>query len=502
MARSETRRATEDAAASMPPAALAATFLDASLSQARDVNWDEVGYDNVPDEAHVAGERRRLQRELRSLIKKTTAEQSKFYEAQTEAVQTVLDESADLLKQTRQTTEAAIDAALVIRVSELAYKRTTHFLSDRTGDAGVNLDDLVARCRDYMRFGRGITDRGCPDLSPAQRKRRRVEALAHRDGGGGGERRRGQLNGASSGAASAESDEDVVVDGVRTGRPEEEEDESDDDDDGGSGRRRPERLDWTHFGQYACLPHTRRPGLARFLPRTPLSADEKTRVLRKRAAALRVHELQEVRPQVLQAHDLGASQNSDLTALATDILRQLRRAVERGQAQVQSEYEQMDEDGLLGAEDDEDGRQRQLQTLMDRYGIRSDGGADLIRFAVNPRSFAQTVENFFYISFLVRDGRVGLGSDDNGLPSICRCSFCCRVFSASVPDNIDPTSEEEIESAKEANNREDTQKHQLILSIDMAMWRDMTATFNIKESMIAHRDAPSASHPGGRAWFS
>lgn len=39
-------------------------------------------------------------------------------------------------------------------------------------------------------------------------------------------------------------------------------------------------------------------------------------------------------------------------------------------------------------------------------------------FALNPTSFSQSVENLFYISFLVYDGRVGINFDDDGVPVI------------------------------------------------------------------------------------
>ncbi|EFX03057.1 nuclear protein qri2 [Grosmannia clavigera kw1407] len=417
-------------------------------------SWDGANTDQMLGVEQSLEDRRRLQQGFRSLIKQTTTDQTRFLDAKAEALHTVLEESDTLLQRTKQTSEAAIDAALVIRISELAYKRTTHFLADRADDSGVNLEDFVSRCKDYMQFGRGIDDEGSPDLSREQRRRRKVEAAAHRQGG---------------------------REEVHDGNEEDEAQGTDDDDDeaGTSSSAAKADLDWTHFGQYACLPHVRRPGLARFLPRATLAGDEKTRVvMRKRTAALRLNELQEVRPQVLRPGDLNVSQNSDLTALATDILQQLRRAAEHGQAKVQRAYEQAGGDG-----DDEDD-EALLRRLMDRYGIRSDGGVDLIRFAINPRSFAQTVENFFYISFLVRDGRVGLAYDDNGLPSIY------------------PISEEDTETAKDSSGpEEDTRKHQLILSMDMAMWRDVIETFNIKKPMIAHREIAGEKHPNGRAWF-
>jgi Nse4 C-terminal len=40
-------------------------------------------------------------------------------------------------------------------------------------------------------------------------------------------------------------------------------------------------------------------------------------------------------------------------------------------------------------------------------------GVILFEFVINPQSFAQTIENLFYVSFLVRDGKAAIEPDEN-----------------------------------------------------------------------------------------
>ncbi|CAK7274842.1 hypothetical protein SEPCBS119000_006379, partial [Sporothrix epigloea] len=276
----------------------------------------------------------------------------------------------------------------------------------------------------------------------------------------------------------------------------------------GAGQRRAawEPLDWEHFGQYACLPRSRRPAFARFMPRMPPpDDDDKARVQRKRTAALRLAELREVRPQVLQADELAATKKSDniLTTLATDILQQLRRAVARGSELVR----RIQESGLGGSNDETDeSRDESVRQLLAQIGIHSNGGVDLIRFAVNPLSFSQTVENLFYISFLVRDGRAGLTYDRTGLPSIFPTEAedggggRVREINGSRPRGSGPR-RRRADADEENDEPEDTQRHQMILSIDMAMWKQMIELFQIEAPMIEHRETAQPLHPSGQAWF-
>jgi non-structural maintenance of chromosomes element 4 len=47
------------------------------------------------------------------------------------------------------------------------------------------------------------------------------------------------------------------------------------------------------------------------------------------------------------------------------------------------------------------------------------GNINLFRFIVNPKDFGQSVENMFYLSFLIRDGRCAL-TIETGEPIICQ----------------------------------------------------------------------------------
>ncbi|KAL8387505.1 hypothetical protein RB595_009859 [Gaeumannomyces hyphopodioides] len=376
-------------------------------------------------------ERREIQRHVRDLMRKTAENQEDLLSARPTLYAEMLREADDYIHQIKQTFEATVDSRLILNVAETAYRRSNRLTAGAGTIGGVDVDELVSKCITYMKHGRGIADDSHAELSSTQHRRRRRTAA-----GGSGSR------------------------------------DEDGDEDGDDG----DTLNWAHFGKYACVPYVRRPALPGLLL-GPLSVERKARKVAKRTAPLRINSLHEVRPEVLDPEAMQAGANAekgDLTATCTRIFRLLCTAVTEGQqACIRAVEEELPEH----LREDEDAR----RPLYDRFALRDTGGIDLLRFAVNPRSFAQTVENMFYISFLIRDGKVNLDFDDDGLPSI-----------SAVDDDDDG----------ESTERSNPTRHQAIIELDQAKWREVIDVFNITESIIPHRADADHSGPGARGWYS
>ncbi|KAG6098007.1 hypothetical protein E4U30_000133 [Claviceps sp. LM220 group G6] len=368
-------------------------------------------------------ERRLLQKDLRDLLKEVNENAEEYLQDDSRGLHDAILKANELSKKVRQTTEAAIDSRLLVSTTDLSYRKALRLAHGKYSE-GIDVDEFVSKAITYMRHGAGIMDDDAPDLSSTQRQRRTVTR---------------RISGRQDDAD--EYDDEVGDDG--------------------------DMMNWPHLGRFACLPNIRRPAMPGFLL-GPLSVEKRARKLTKRSAPFRPDELKETRPEVLNVDEMAKKEN-DLTAMCTDILQRLHTM----QAQTQGAVADLIDDDMEDAE---------KTRLMHQHGLRSTGGIDLMRFVVNPYSFGQTVENMFYVSFLIRDARIEIELDEHGLPAI-------------APVERDP-------SGDETQPRHGASKHQAILSMDEETWREIIDVFQITQPMIPHRQQAGQEEPGARGWYS
>ena len=311
--------------------------------------------DDVYNPDQPLEERRRVQRGLRNLLQDVTDNSEQYLESDSHGIDDAILKANECFKKVRRPGEAASDSRLLVTTTDLSYRKTLR-LTQGSFSQGVDVDEFVSKCITYMRQGRGIEDDEAPELSSTQRHRRRSRP---RD--------------------DPEEDGDVGDEG--------------------------DMMNWPHLGRFAALPYIRRPALPGFLL-GPLSVEKKVRKITKRSAPFRPNNLAETRPEVLNASDFATKEN-DLTAICGKILQQLQA--------VQADAQQRVADIIEADESMDDSKQTEI---MHQHGLRSTGGIDVMRFVVNPKSFGQTVENMFYVSFLIRDGRVEIDYDENDLPAL------------------------------------------------------------------------------------
>ncbi|KAK4453503.1 Nse4 C-terminal-domain-containing protein [Podospora aff. communis PSN243] len=384
---------------------------------------DRDAYD--PDQSMQ--ERRQIQRTLRGLQQEMRENPDEFLQADPTALLTYLTKSDSVMKNVKQTVEAAIDSRGLVIAADLSARRVAR-LTSGTAANGVDVDEFVSKCISYMRHGGGIEDDNAQELSSTQRRRRQPNH-----------------------DAMGPDDEDEVG------------------DDG-------DMENWAHLGRFAIIPNIRRPALPGFLM-GPLSIEKKARKTAVRSAPFKVSTLREVRPEALRVEDLKKSDKNDLAGICRRIHELLVKVQADAQESAEHECTELYNEGLPEEEQD-----RREAEIMERHGLRQTGGICLLRFVVNPKSFGQTVENLFYVSFLIRDRHIMLQFDDMGRPSIA------------------PTPEEMKNGTTQTKHA--PQRHQSIMSLDMDIWRDIIDAFSIEKSMIPHRQEEDNSGPGARGWYS
>lgn len=254
----------------------------------------------------------------------------------------------------KQTSDATLDSRLLVTAADLSYRKAAQ-LALGDGSAALDVDEFVSKCISFMRRGPG----GEND-APTSTQRRRNRASGLRD-----------------------------------------------DNDAEAGGDEGDALDWDWLGRGACFSSNSRPGLSGFLL-GPLSVQKRARQMtQRRARQEQIDPTQVVRPNELKDADLDKQETANLTQLCAEIRQTLINHLAESEKNASNELSQHD-----GLTEDE------KQEVMDKHGIADNGGIPLFRFCINPRSFGQTVENFFYVSFLIRDGYVGVYEDSNNIPTL------------------------------------------------------------------------------------
>ena len=175
-----------------------------------------------------------------------------------------------------------------------------------------------------------------------------------------------------------------------------------------------EALDLEYLGRHACFPHNSRPPTGSFLL-GPLSVEKRQRMqTQRRARQEKDTTTREARPEALTRSDLNQGDEKGLVTICNGIHKQLKKHC----AQVSQTLES------AGFTSVEQLHTREGQSMMKKHRIADTGGVSLFDFVLNPRSFGQTIENLFYVSFLIKEGSFGIQNDSRDLPTISTSPSC------------------------------------------------------------------------------
>ncbi|KAM5250479.1 EP300-interacting inhibitor of differentiation 3 [Hipposideros larvatus] len=100
-----------------------------------------------------------------------------------------------------------------------------------------------------------------------------------------------------------------------------------------------------------------------------------------------------------------------------------------------------------------------LQMYFRKY---PDTPMSYFEFVIDPNSFSRTVENIFYVSFIIRDGFARIRLDQDRLPI------------------LEPINNQ----TSEGNDSSSYGRKQGVISLSLQDWRNIVATFEISEAMI------------------
>jgi len=111
--------------------------------------------------------------------------------------------------------------------------------------------------------------------------------------------------------------------------------------------------------------------------------------------------------------------------------------------------------------------------------LEATGEINLFKFIINPDDYAQSVENLFYLSFLIRDGSCSLDVE-SGEPKICGAEK--------------PTQQEYDDGLT---------RRQFVFEFDQETWKRAIEVFNITECIVPARakDSGVTKITGKKGWY-
>lgn len=307
-------------------------------------------------------ERREIRKSMRDLTKELTDSRNDLLRPENNKLREHILRADENYKRVKQTSDATIDSSFLVEAGDLTFRRSRAANFGSNGSTGIDVEEFVGKCLAFMRDG------DTQDQAYAQRRRRATQ-INDNDGDG--------------------------------------DNEADDGD----------AVNWSWLGARACFPVIRRPSTKSFLL-GPLSVE-------KRARARAVRQQREKRPlpgtatqaQELKADELNRNEDANLVVQCNKVLENHESSIELAKHRGAELWDQAAE---MTEEEAEQKGLSEADILRDT-GLSEDGnGLSLLKFAINPQSFAQSVENLFHISFLVRDDRMKIEKNREGLPLLCK----------------------------------------------------------------------------------
>lgn len=114
---------------------------------------------------------------------------------------------------------------------------------------------------------------------------------------------------------------------------------------------------------------------------------------------------------------------------------------------------------------------RNMMKMWEVLGEQPGATAEMLRLVVNHKSFAQTTENLFTLSFMVSGGKVTLKRSDDGI-LVTRCSGGPK--------------------AKEDD------RMQFVVALDMELWEEWCTVVDEKDVLMPHREGYHGGGGSGR----